>query len=121
MDWHLSQNHLALALAVPQYIAGNALFQNVPPKPDRDLLHLFFQITEPAFFQALGFPVYATPQGQPDKRLVLQAIRNIADHNRAEYPQLRPDLSRLDFSSLPLFARSYLDMIRHLDLTKAEH
>ncbi|MBN8487025.1 MAG: hypothetical protein J0M20_04725, partial [Burkholderiales bacterium] len=37
MDWHLSQNHLELALAIPQYIVGNALFQNVPPRPDRDL------------------------------------------------------------------------------------
>ncbi len=116
MDWHLSQNHLELALAVPQYIVGNALFQNAPPKPDRELLHLFFQITEPAFFQALGFPVYTTPDGSPDRRLVQPAIRAIADRNRAEFPRLRPDLIRLDFVSMPLFARSYLDMIRHLDL-----
>lgn len=121
MDWHLSQNHLELALAVPQYIAGNALFQNVPPKPDRDLLHLFFQITEPDFFRELGFPVYATPHGLPDKRTVIPAIRSILDRNRAEYPRLRPDFTRLDFSSMPLFAKGYLDMIRHLDLTKNEN
>ena len=120
MDWHLSQNHLELALAVPQYIVGNALFQNAPPKPDRELLHLFFQITEPAFFQALGFPVYTTPGGLPDRRLVHPAIRAIADRNRAEFPRLRPDLIRLDFVSMPLFARSYLDMIRHLDLSGEE-
>lgn len=117
MDWHLNQNHLELALAVPQYIVGNALFQNVPPKPDRELLHLFYQITEPDFFRELGFPTYTTPGGTPDKRLVGQAIRAIADQNRLEYPKLKPDLGRLDFSSLPLFARSYLDMIRYLDLS----
>ncbi len=118
MDWHLSQNHLELALAVPQYIVGNALFQNVPPRPDRELLHLFYQITESGFFRSLGFPVYTTPNELPDKRLITQAIRTIAERNRIEYPLLRPDLSRLEFTSMPLFARSYLDMIRHLDLTK---
>ena len=120
MEWHLNQNYLDLALAVPQYIAGNALFQNAPPKPDRELLHLFFQITEPEFFRALGFPIYADTRGLPDRRLVAQAIRAVCDRNRAEFPRLRPDLARLDFASMPLFARSFLDMMRHLDLTKAE-
>ncbi|TNE54963.1 MAG: hypothetical protein EP344_13790 [Bacteroidetes bacterium] len=120
MDWLLNQNHLELALAIPQYIVGNALFQHVPPRPDRDLLHLFYQITEPAFFRELGFPVYTDPNGLPNKRLVMQAIRQICENNRAECPRLRPDLSRLDFVSLPLFARSFLDMVRHLDLTKEQ-
>lgn len=118
MEWHLNQNHLELALAVPQYIVGNALFQNVPPKPDRELLHLFYQITEPEFFSALGFPTYTTPDGRPDKRPIVQAIRAVAQNNRAEYLRLRPDVNRLDFSSKVLFAKSYLDMIRHLDLSK---
>ncbi|MCC6463611.1 MAG: hypothetical protein IT260_24285 [Saprospiraceae bacterium] len=120
MEWHLTQNHLELALAVPQYIAGNAMFQNVPPKPDRELLHLFFQITETDFFRELGFPVYTAADGLPDKRLVSQAVRAIADRNKIEYPRLRPDLQRLNFASMPLFAKSYLDMIRSLDLTKSE-
>lgn len=117
MDWQLNQNHLELALAVPQYIVGNALFQNVPPKPDRELLHLFYQITESGFFQSLGFPGFASPDGRLNKRAISQAIRNIAQRNRPEFPRLRPDLNRLDFSSMALFAKSYLDMIRHLDLS----
>jgi hypothetical protein len=92
MDWHLSQNHLELALAIPQYIVGNALFQNVPPRPDRDLFHLFFQITETKFFHDLGFPTYTTPDGLPDKRPIQQAIRTIVENNRSEYPRLRPRL-----------------------------
>jgi hypothetical protein len=117
MEWHLNQNYLELAMAVPQYIVGNALFQNVPPKPDRELLHLFYQITEPDFFRALGFPTYTTPDGLPNKRPVIQAIRAVVQHNRAVYPRLRPDLNRLDFSSRVLFAKSFLEMIRNLDLS----
>ena len=118
MEWHLQQNHLELALAVPQYIVGNALFQNVPPRPDRELLHLFLQITEPGFFHNLGFPTYTNSKGQTDKRLVIQEIRALCARNRADYPNLRPDLNRLDFSSMPLFAKSYLEMMRHLDMTE---
>ena len=116
MEWHLGQNHLELALAVPQYIVGNALFQNVPPKPDRDLLHLFYQITEPDFFRALGFPIYVTADGRPDKSRIVQAIKSIADNNRREYPRLRPNTNRLDFTSMPLFGKSYLEMLRDLEL-----
>ncbi|MBK9338357.1 MAG: hypothetical protein IPM98_18175 [Lewinellaceae bacterium] len=118
MEWHLSQNHLELALAVPQYIVGNALFQNVPPKPDRDLLHLFYQITESDFFSGLGFPTFVTPDGLPDKRLIFQGIQAIAENNRREYPRLRPATKLLDFTSMPLFARSFLEMIRNLDMTR---
>ncbi len=114
MEWHLSQNHLELALAIPQYIVGNALFQNVPPKPDRDLFHLFFQITETGFFRNLGFPTYTTPNGLPDKRPIQQAIRTIVENNRSEYPRLRLDSNQLDFSSMPLFAKSFLEMVRNL-------
>ncbi len=121
MDWHLQQNHLELALAIPQYIAGNALFQNVPPRPDRELLHLFVQITETAFFKALGFPVFTHASGLPDKRRIQQEIRDICQRNRSDYPQLRPETERLDFSSMPLFAKSYMDMLRRLDLTEAGH
>lgn len=114
MEWHLSQNHLELALAIPQYIVGNALFQNVPPRPDRDLFHLFFQITETGFFRNLGFPTYTTPNGLPDKRPIQQAIRTIVENNRSEYPRLRLDSNQLDFSSMPLFAKSFLEMVRNL-------
>ncbi|MFN0015856.1 MAG: hypothetical protein ACKVU2_15040 [Saprospiraceae bacterium] len=118
MEWHLNQNHLELALAVPQYIVGNAMFQNVPPKPDRDLFHLFFQITETDFFRALGFPTYTNTIGLPDKRAIIQAIRAIADNNRPEYPRLKPDTDKLDFSSMPLFAKTYLEMVRNLVVIK---
>jgi hypothetical protein len=50
MEWPLQQGHDALAFAVPQYVAGFTLFHQAPPKPDRDFLHLFFQITESDFF-----------------------------------------------------------------------
>jgi len=121
MEWPLSQNHEVLALAVPQYIAGFALFHYAPPKPDREFFHLFFQLMEPAFFKSLGFRQTLTDEQTPlDKRSILSEIKRIAERNRTQFPHLKPDLNRLDFASPALFAKSYLLMIKDLNLNKAE-
>lgn len=121
MEWHLKEGHAALALSIPEYIAGFVLFHYAPPKPDRELLHLFFEITEPEFFRALGFKSELLgPDGLPRKNALAAAFKNIADRNRLQFPAFRPDANRLNYSTLPLFAKSYLEMIKDLDLTRAE-
>lgn len=118
MEWHLQQNHAELALAVPQYVAGYSLFHYAPPLPDRDLLHLFFQITEQAFFKSLGFQTDLLDEnGLPERRNVTAAVKNIFDANKTRYPKLRTDFNALNFSSMPLFAKTYLELIRNLDLS----
>lgn len=119
MEWPLQQNYMPLALAVPQYIAGFALFHYAPPQPDRDLLHLFFQITEPRFFRELGFDIpYTDEEGRLHKAAILQEIKNIRERHRAVYTRFKPDTTQLDFGSDALFAKSYLLMIRGLDVGK---
>ena len=120
MEWPLQQNYDELALAVPQYIAGFALFHYAPPRPDRELLHLFFQVTEPQFFSELGFQrAYADAEGRLNKSEILKEIKLIAERNRQAFPRFRPELNSLDFASTTLFAKSFLLMIKDLDLTGA--
>lgn len=119
MEWPLQQNHEALALAVPMYIAGFAMFHYAPPKPDREFLHLFFQIMEPGFFRDLGFQLpYTDTAGHLNKTAIIKGIRGITERNRNQFLFLRPDVNRLDFTSPVLFSRSYLLMIRDLNLSK---
>lgn len=119
MDWPLQQNYAALALAVPQYIAGFAMFHYAPPQPDRDLLHLFFQITEPQFFRDLGFHIpFVEVNGRLNKVEILHEIKQIRSRHRAEYTRFKPDVGGLDFGSEALFAKSYLLMIRELNLSR---
>lgn len=118
MDWQLQQNQTELALAIPQYIAGYALFHYVPPPPDRDLFHLFFQITEQAYFTALGFRIdLLDTNGLPERRAVQAAVKQILDIHKAKYPKLKVDFNQLNFSSMPLFAKTWLEMVRNLDLS----
>lgn len=121
MEWPLQEGHDTLALAIPQYIAGFILFHQAPPKPDRAFLHLFFQITESQFFRELGFDIPFTDQdGRLQKPDILKEIKRLTEQYRLEYPKLRPDTNGLNFASPTLFAKSYLLMIKGLDLTK-EH
>ena len=108
-----------LALAVPQYIAGFALFHYAPPKPDRILLHLFFQILEADFFRELGFDIpYVEAGGRLNKQAILKAIKKVVEQNRQQFPYLRPDVTQLDFASPVLFAKSFLLMIKDLNLSR---
>ena len=121
MEWPIQQNHDVLALAVPQYIAGFVLFHYAPPKPVRELLHLFFQITEAGFFRSAGFDIpYSDSEGALNKSEITRAIRKIMDQNRAQFPYLKFDPQRLDFGSNVLFSKSYILILKDLNLNKAE-
>jgi hypothetical protein len=118
MDWHIQQQHpTELALAVPKYIVGHCLFYFAPPPPIRELLHLFFQITEASFFAELGFAPDLTDlqTGLPQKSAVERAIQAIRTQYKPEHPKFKPDSNQLIYTSLPLFAQSYLQMIRNLE------
>jgi hypothetical protein len=76
---------------------------------------------DPAFFKDLGFTlVYSDAQERLDKRAILQGIKQITDQYRPQYPQLRPGQHLLDFASHTLFAKSFLLMVKDLNLIKAE-
>ena len=55
MDWYEENKHERVAVSIPTYIVGNALFNFALPKPDRELLELYYRIVEPEYFKSLGF------------------------------------------------------------------
>ena len=68
-----------------------------------------------------GFELkYIRPDGSFDAKQISSEVKNIAERNRAAYPNLKPDVSKLEFDSNIKFVKSYLTMIRQLNLTKAE-
>ena len=122
MDWYHENKYEKIAIAIPGYITGYCLFHHALPKPDRELLHLYFQITEIAFFRKLGFSFsyYDPATGTFDQKAIRKAIKQIQTDNRSKYPQLNPMVSSLRFDSLVDFAKSFLLMVRNLDMTKAD-
>jgi len=120
MDWYKEHGHELVALAIPGYIIGYCMFNYAVPKPDRDFFHLYFQITEQAYFRELGFEIdyYDRNTGKFSKRAIRRAIDDIVDENISQFGKLNPAVNGLRYESLPDFAKSYLLMVRNLNMTK---
>ncbi len=121
MDWYVQNKHESVALAIPGYIVGHALFNYSLPEPDKDLLQLYYQIMEWSYFRALGFQLsFFNPDKQTlQKGEIKDAIQDITQTHRAKYPKLAPNIKMLAFDSRVSFAKSYLLMMADLDLSKA--
>jgi len=120
MNWYWENGHEQIALAIPGYIVGYCRFQFAVPKPVKELFHLYYEVTESTYFTDLGYQNGFLTEGEHiNKRAVKKAIRTIIDHNKRQYPRFNPDTSELDSKSIIGFAKSYLLMIKNLDLTKA--
>ncbi len=118
MEWHLEQRHSEMmAMAIPKYIVGYALFHYAPPPPVTALMQLFLRVSEHTFFTALGFSnKMVGPEGKLQKNAIEQAIKQVAESWRSRFPKIKVNTSGLDYTSLPLFARSYLTMVRNMEL-----
>lgn len=120
MDWYYENGHPKVAVAIPTYIVGFSLFNYALPKPDKAYLHLYYRILESHYFQDLGFQndYYDAPNGMFNKKAIRKAIEQIRVQNAKQFHKLSPNFSSLDFTDLASFAKSYLLMLRNLDLTK---
>jgi hypothetical protein len=118
-DWYEQNGHPNVALAVPSYIIGHALFTYSLPKPDRELLSLYYKIFESDFFKSLNYtPQYLNAMtGVFDQKAIKTAIKAITDGHLDKFPRLAANLTILDFKSPSKFAASYLMMLRELDFT----
>ena len=117
MEWYLKNNYPEVALAIPGYIAGYCMFEFAVPKPDRALLHFYFEIVEGDFFNGLGFKntFYNKQTKKFNKAGIRQRIHQITKDSQRKYPDFKPDTSTLDFKDIQSFAYSYMKMIRALD------
>lgn len=118
MDWYCDNGYQSVALAITGYIVSSGLFNYALPKPDRDLLHLYLQITEGEYFRSLGFKneFIDNATGVINRRAIRRAVEEIVEENREQFPRLNPRLGEVDFSSLPNFCRTYLLMVKGLEL-----
>lgn len=118
MDWYQEHGRAEVALAIADYIVGFCLFNFAILKPDRDFFQLYYQITVPHFFEPLGFrPIfYDLSTNSFNKQAIRQAIQDIRSTHLNQYPQLQPDVRSLQFDDLASFAKSFLLMVKALDL-----
>lgn len=122
MDWYKENDYQAIALSIPSYIVGYCLFNYAVPQATRDFFLLYFQVIEREYFQKLGFTYkyWDTRSKKLEKKAIKRAIDRVVDKNKAQFNKLNPIVSTLNFDSITSFAKSYLLMVRNLDMTKVE-
>ena len=121
MEWYVENKHIQVAMSIPGYIVGYSLFNYSFPKPDRELLHFYYRIVESTYFSDLGFqPEYHDPKtGTFNKRAIKAYLSEIESRNKVKFPNLSINAIGLKYDSLVNFAKTYLEMIKGLDMTKS--
>jgi len=119
MDWYSENGHEAIALGIPGYIVGNCLFNYAVPKGILELFKLYFQVLESTYFDNLGFNHQYNDKasGKLNARNIKRSIRDIVQNNKALYLDFSPNVGLLKFDSEIIFAKSFLIMIKELELT----
>lgn len=121
MEWPLANGHEKLAEALPMYIVSYLLFHHAPPPPDRELLHLYFRVAENDYFTRLGFSRSCRDSsGRPDKRAIRAETDRIQSTYASEYPKLRINPDKLDYSSVAMFGKTFLQLVRGIDLSQPD-
>ena len=113
LDWYQDNGHPAVAHAIPGYIVGYALFNYAIPLPDRELLHLYYRVTEEGYFRELGYPErYLDQQGRPSKKAIRNAVNEIVRRHREAYPWFTPEVGGVSYGNMLAFRRTFLEMVR---------
>lgn len=116
--WYHDNKHVRVSQAIPGYIVGYCLFNYALPAPDKDLLHLYYLITESQFFADCGFTYDLVVKDQLNKAAILSEIDMIQDRHNKEFPKFKPNVRKLNFQSMSLFTFSFMHMLKDLDLTR---
>ena len=120
MDWYYDNGHSRIALSVPGYIVGYCLYNFALPAPDRELLLLYYKIFEQDFFKALGFTYRFRSGNDFDKNMIIYEIKKIRNKYTKEFPLINIQTKILNFRDDCSFAKSFLEMMRLMDVTKVK-
>jgi len=120
MDWYYDNKYDDVALAIPSYLVGYLMFSYALPDPDRDFLHLLYEIIETDYFTEMGFSNKYWKKGALNPSVIKKQISRIADTHEEKYPRLRPDLDAIKFENICLFSKSYMQMLSKLDMYKKD-
>lgn len=120
MDWYYDNKYDDVALAIPSYLVGYLMFSYALPNPDRDFLHLLYEIIEADYFSQMGFSNKYWKKGSLNPSVIKKRISKIAEAHEEKYPRLKPDLDMIDFGDICIFSKSYMQMLAKLDMYKKD-
>ncbi|MBK7340548.1 MAG: hypothetical protein IPQ10_01285 [Saprospiraceae bacterium] len=111
-EWYKEQKHYFICEQICSYLVGFLLFQFAFASPAKDLLHLFYCISEEDFFKSLSIPVDFTDGDELRSARIKAAIKQILeDSNLTDKQNL---MDQLQFETKAHFYQSYLQLFRQV-------
>jgi len=121
LQYYEVHGHDQIVQSICNYIVGYCLFNYSLPTPDKSFLHLYYMVTEYAFFKELGFTYNLVSDVKLHKSRIISEIKRVAKIHKDEFGEIIPDLSSLSFDSVMSFSKSYLLMLSNLKLSPSKN
>lgn len=118
MKWYYDQGYDDYAMSIPGYIVGYCLYNFALPTPDKELLLLYYKITEQDYFNELGYNLKFQNGGKINRTEVLKALKRKRNSYLIEYPKLNMSLKILNFENKSIFCKTYLEMLNNMNVTR---
>jgi hypothetical protein len=119
MDWYVDNKYTSVGRSIPSYIVGYSLFNYALPRPLTKLFHLFYYITECAFFNELGFTCqFLDEKGKLIEKEIKRSLASIRQEFKASFPNFNPRKYSLNYQSIESFSKSFIVMTLNLNLDK---
>ncbi len=120
IDWYIQNKYTTVSEAIPSYIVGYCLFNYAVPLPVKKLFTLYYQIAENQYFKDLGYQTDFWQKTTLHRSKIKSAILSIENLVKSDFPYFKPNTKKLVFTSLSHFGKSYMLMIRELDVKKVK-
>ena len=120
MDWYYDNKYDDVALAIPSYLVGYLMFSYALPDPDRDFLHVLYEIIETEYFAEMGFINKYWNKGSLNASAIKKKIYKIANEHVEKYPRIKPNVDTINFGDICMFSKSYMIMLSKLDMYKKD-
>lgn len=114
VKWYTENNYEDIALAILEYIAAYCFFMYGMPKPVRELLNLVMIVLNPDFAKEYGIKeeYFDLQSGKLNEGLIKNKTEEIFEKGRQQFPELKFDTGKADFSGRVMFISSvYKEML----------
>lgn len=118
-DWYQKNDYPLIEQCIYDYIVGFLCFNYALPLPDRDALHLYYEVVAAAYFKSLGIKnKFVAQDGKVSKSDIEKRLTHIYDTHKEKYPNAKWDIAILVYDNVAAFSKSYLTMLLKVDMTR---
>lgn len=113
LEWYLQNQYFDVHKYICDYVVGFAFFSMSLPEGYKALLHIYYIVTESAYFEKLEVDeTLFNEEGFRKKRIIKKIQQIVSQSTQSDFPMV-VDTSVLSFENLSWFRHSFLFMVKN--------